>query len=104
MMLLYQLFLIGLILFFISLMNRDVIEFKSEQFVTNPPPVLPRDNIPWAGTYSMLSKDIDTRAHSPLLINYWPMLKPPKDIEKIATGEEIDIARPQFIPKMAKRS
>ena len=73
-------------------------------FVTPPPPTLEEEAVPWNGTFSMQSKDPHGHVHSPLLVNYFPMGKPPEEIETIATGEEYDLARAQFVPKMAKRT
>jgi|SRR6478752_1057762 len=95
-----ELVLFALVFFFIILMKRDIIESTFETFVTSAPPVLPRDVVPWAGTFSMLSKDVH-KANSPMLVNYWPMGKPPKYVEEVLSKEEVDIARPQFIPHMA---
>jgi hypothetical protein len=100
--------LLALLAFFVLLTQRDIIEAllrsnsTHEPFVTSAPPILSPKKIPWGTTYSMLSKD-DSKAHSPMLVNYFPMLKPPRDVEKTATGERIDIARPQFVPHMEKR-
>jgi len=68
--------------------------------VTNQPPTLPEQVIPWLDRYagrSMLNK-INAAAY----VNYFPMTKPPADYEVTMSGT-IDVARAQFVPHTAAR-
>lgn len=71
--------------------------------ITNPPPELSEKKIHWDSNFAKQSRVAHQVRHADKLINYFPMAKPPVQYERVNDGNEIDIARSQFIPKMAKR-
>ena len=71
--------------------------------VTTPPPELPQKGIPWKDHYADKNWNVHKIAHAPILTNAFPMEKPPPYLEKTLGDVRVDVARPQFVPMMAKR-
>lgn len=71
--------------------------------VTEHPPQLPKKPVPWADNYNKHSRSVHDIYHEHVLTNAFPMLKPPSLVEETIGGERVDVARSQFVPKMAKR-
>ena len=71
-------------------------------FVTFAPPTLPKKTPHWDHTFATKANLRQDVAHADVLVNYFPMMKPPATLER-AQEQNIDIARSQFVPRMAKR-
>ena len=68
--------------------------------ITKPPPQLPKKQVSWSDNYNRYAHDIH---HVNVLTNAFPMGKPPALLEDTMGDVQVDVARPQFVPKMAKR-
>lgn len=53
--------------------------------------------------YAHYAQNVHNVHHVHALVNYPPMMKPPGMYEH-SEGKDIDVARAQFVPKMAKRN
>lgn len=76
---------------------------KHSVAVTNPPPELPKKRIPWGDKYIYHARNVHNIYHAPVLINEFPMMKPPERYEHTASGQTVDVARAEFVTKMSKR-
>lgn len=73
-----------------------------ETFETPQPPPLPEKTLHWGHNYAEKAQLKDDVIHVDLLVNAFPMQKPPSTWEKTMEGAQ-DVARSDFLPHMRKR-